>query len=326
MPCTRETETCPVTHDYTPLNDCCKNIILDTLQYLCKKLEDNNIHYWLDYGTLLGAIRDKKFIPWDRDADIGILEEDEDKLRSLFPEFIKDRYHPTNYQLENGLYSSHFQLHASIKNNRHVCIFSWYKDGDMLRRSNYIGMRSAVGTDAKKGGDFPFEWVKDRTIIEFEGNNYYAPLYPIKMCVHRYGEKWETPLNVGDWNKTDKHSNLKTIYNSPKLKDKIETARIFEEKELYEYCEANSKRLCNKDKFYVYNVDEKFLVLTFKNDIEIFLGKSLKTFEHASIMLFEDFQLSYIDKFESFLNGHLIPYKVLAKNKDCSKIVLYIMD
>ncbi len=73
-------------------------------------------------------------------------------------------------------------------------------------------------------------------------------------------------------------------------------------------------------------MDEKFLHLTFKNDIAVFLDKSLKEFSHSSIMLFEDFQLSYIDKFESFLNGHLIPYKVLAKNKDCSKIVLHIME
>lgn len=325
MTCTRETETCPVTHDYTPLNQCCKNIILDTLQYLCKKLDDNNIHYWLDYGTLLGALRDGKFISWDRDADIGILEKDEDRLRALFPEFIKDGYLPTNDKLENGLYSSHFQLHASTKNERHVCIFSWYKDGDMLRRSNYIGMRSIVGTDAKKGGDFPYGWVKDRSLLEFEGKNYYAPLYPIKMCIHRYGEKWETPLNVGDWNKTNKQSNLKTIYNSPYFKDKLEIAQVLDDIDLNEYAEYNAKKLCNHDKFYLFNVDEKFLHLTFKNDVSILLGKNLKAFESERIMIFEEFQLSYIDSFQSFLDGHLIPYKILAKTKNNSRIVLHIL-
>ncbi len=39
-----------------------------------KKILDNyNIEFWLDMGTLLGAYRDNKKIKWDTDFDIGVL-------------------------------------------------------------------------------------------------------------------------------------------------------------------------------------------------------------------------------------------------------------
>ena len=37
---------------------------------VCKKL---GVQYWLDFGTLLGAKRHAGFVPWDEDADCGML-------------------------------------------------------------------------------------------------------------------------------------------------------------------------------------------------------------------------------------------------------------
>lgn len=67
--------------DYRKLDESeIKAIELGVMDYIHNLCQKKNINYSLAYGTLLGAVRHKGFIPWDDDVDIALKREEYDKL------------------------------------------------------------------------------------------------------------------------------------------------------------------------------------------------------------------------------------------------------
>ncbi|MCL0021155.1 LicD family protein, partial [Providencia rettgeri] len=65
------------------------------LSLLRNYLTNSDISYWLEYGSLLGAVREKKIISHDYDIDIGILQSEwskniREQLKSINFDLVRE--------------------------------------------------------------------------------------------------------------------------------------------------------------------------------------------------------------------------------------------
>lgn len=67
--------------------------LLKKVDQVCRK---HGIQYWLDFGSMLGAIRHHGFIPWYDDVDIAMLRKDYEKFLSILDEEFPADVYTTN--------------------------------------------------------------------------------------------------------------------------------------------------------------------------------------------------------------------------------------
>lgn len=92
--------------------------ILDIMKAFDKVCRENDLHYYMLGGTMLGAVRHKGFIPWDDDADFGLPRREYEALLKLPKECFPEGYRLRHCSKEAGVPYAFIRL----EDERTTCI------------------------------------------------------------------------------------------------------------------------------------------------------------------------------------------------------------
>ena len=137
-------------------------------------LEGLDINFFLIMGVLLGAIREKDFIKWDWDVELGLFTDSIiNRVEEVKEVFKKDSF---KTEVVDRSYEG-FKLNLFYKNNKFT-LWGLYHKGNWLQRKSY---------------KFPNKYFNVFDELEFRGETYKIPNNAEEFLTYVYGD-WETPV------------------------------------------------------------------------------------------------------------------------------------
>jgi len=177
--CSRDTDRCfgTVINDmpeyiyqgrYTP--PCCLLALRETAKHVFQILESEQVRYWLEGGSLLGAARTGDIIPWDYDIDIGIYRDDILRCKHL-----SDIRHTgiaivdsKGYVWEKATEGDFYRVQYSQTNRLHVDIFPFYSRNGTMTKNTWFKSHP-------QDTEFPESFIHPLGKVSFIGVNVSAP-------------------------------------------------------------------------------------------------------------------------------------------------------
>ncbi|MAR15292.1 MAG: hypothetical protein CMG21_02420 [Candidatus Marinimicrobia bacterium] len=165
-------------------------------------IENLSIDYWIEGGTLLGAIREKKLIPWDHDIDMGMINYSNDAIKKMIHN-LKKKFYVSVKTFNNmegvwdlGEYrviKVYPKKYFFLKDELCLDIFIYYK-GNVPNVKNEVYKYVVWGKNAFHKKEF-FDNLEK---IEFYGESISVPSNYREFLKVKYGNDWETPKKK--WN------------------------------------------------------------------------------------------------------------------------------
>jgi len=150
----------------------------------CQKV---NIQPFLLWGTLLGCIREGRFIQHDNDVDLGLLKDDYLKKDLFIEDMCKKGYCVS--QDNNFLLA----FYHSKRESPALCIHSVYEKKGQIAISDQVKERTQVQTHYFSASIFK-RFIK----VKFEGMDVLIPAQAEKFVEAAYGADWRIPKSEWD--------------------------------------------------------------------------------------------------------------------------------
>lgn len=170
---------------------------------VCKILDDNDIPYIVDNGTLLGIVRENRLLPWDNDMDIAVNQEYLDKLIKIRHKFWLAGYRTRIRRAKLDML--HFPKGSVriMKIQARWFIFKRFSLLDIFIKKKVddkcywtMGIKNPVLLSA------PAYFYNNVIRYEFDGYSYPIPKDYDAYLTHRYGD-WRTPVKKFDFKQDD---------------------------------------------------------------------------------------------------------------------------
>ena len=114
-----------------------KSVLLKTLIRFNEFCEKNDIKYSLAYGTALGAIRHKGFIPWDDDIDVLMMRSEYNKFEAAWGNYIKS--HNDHYKLWPELdEENYFIVYVAKFFDTDTTLYEYFSKGKVIEYGIFI--------------------------------------------------------------------------------------------------------------------------------------------------------------------------------------------